>query len=105
MLTNTAQCITGVGTIRRGCTTATTGIAGVGGGAVPGIPGTDPRSRGSEIPGRGLTIVKVRVADSFHAPCVVPQTSYGCTFHYVFYVTLAVDRALKERRSMAIILE
>jgi hypothetical protein len=37
------------------------------------------------IPARGLTTVKVRVADPFHAPCVLSQTSY------VFLRNSAVD--------------
>jgi hypothetical protein len=48
-------------------------------GAAPGIPGTGPRLRGSDIAARGLTTVKVKVADPSHAPCVLSQTSYGCT--------------------------
>jgi hypothetical protein len=48
-------------------------------GAAPGISGTGPRLRGSDIAARGLTTVKVKVADPSHAPCVLSQTSYGCT--------------------------
>jgi hypothetical protein len=31
------------------------------------------------IPARGLTTVKAKVADPFRAPCVLSQTSYGCS--------------------------
>jgi len=45
---STARSITGACAMSRGSISAIIGIAGAGGGAVPGIPGTGPRSPGSD---------------------------------------------------------